>query len=72
MYTKTQHDYNIRRLLKYWSGYFSYSTLQKINKMLVDDLNKNHNIKENIYKKVKHISDDGKFNAGRWNVDELY
>lgn len=66
MYTKHQYYINIRRLLKYT---ISRDTLVKINKLLINDIEKNYGFKENTYAKVKGWSDDGKFNAGRWNAD---
>ncbi len=69
MYTKEQHLYNVIRLLKSRGNDFSYNTIRKINKILVKELKKKYNIKENLYSKKKHFCDDGKFNNGRWNKE---
>ena len=71
MYTREQHHYNIRRLLKGGLNDFSHDTLMKINKILITELHKKYNIKENLYRRIKHFCDDGKWNGGRWNADML-
>ncbi len=53
MYTKEQHIYNIKRLLKSWEVKFSYNTMKKINKLLIKELSKKYNVSAGAIQSIK-------------------